>query len=89
MERNKAGTKKREVSNKNIIIINIICIVFYKIWKNILLATLSSSLRCESAAEHHTVEQYSQDWHGKTPKRSQKKRSVINTCKVFFMIPSL
>ena len=54
-----------------------------------ILTTLSSSLRCESAAEHHTAEQYS-----KTGKKNlQQDLRMIdwswNTCQDFLIIPSL
>ena len=45
--------------------------------KPALLTTLSSSLRYESAAAHHTAEQYSKTGTDKAPKRSQKELPIM------------
>ena len=57
--------------------------------KTLLLIILSSSLRCESAAEHHTAEQYSKT--GKAMVQNDLRRSdrSWNTYQRFLMIPSL
>ena len=41
------------------------------------LTTLSSSLRCESVAEHYTADQLLEDRQDKAPKESQKKRPIM------------
>ena len=57
--------------------------------KQALLTTLSSSSRCESAAEHDTAEQYSKT--GRTKLQNDLRRSdrSWNTCQDCLMIPSL
>ena len=45
--------------------------------KPALLTIPSRSLRCESAAQHHSAEQYSKTRQDKAPKRSQKERPII------------
>ena len=59
--------------------------------KPALLTTLSSSLRCESAAEHHTAEQYSKT--GRTKLQKDLRRATDHEIPVRYfmtlMIPSL
>ena len=57
--------------------------------KPALLTTLSSSLRCESAAEHHTAEQYYKTGRTKIQKDLTRSDRSWNTCQDFLMIPSL
>ena len=57
--------------------------------KSALLTNVSSSLRCESAAEHHTAEQYSKTGRTKLQKYLRRSDQSWNTCQDFFMIPSL
>ena len=49
----------------------------HQVKKLVPLTTRSSSLRCVSAAEHQTAEQYSKNWQNKTPKASPKKQSIM------------
>ena len=51
-------------------------------------ATLSGSLRCESAAEHHTAEQYYKTDRTKLQKDLRRSDRSWNTCQDFLMIPS-
>ena len=57
--------------------------------KSVILTTLSSSLRHESAAEHHTAEQYSKT--GRTMFQNDLRRGdrSWNTCQEFLVIPIL
>ena len=48
----------------------------------------SSSLRCVSAAEHHTAEQYSKTSKTKPQKRLPRSSLSLNTCQDFLKIPS-
>ena len=57
--------------------------------KQALLTTQSSSLRCESAAEHHIAEQYSKTGRTKLQKDLRRSDRSCNTCQDFLMIPSL
>ena len=57
--------------------------------KPALLTTLSSSLRCESAAEHHTAEQCSKTRKTKQQKNLRRSNRSWNTWKDFLMIPNL
>ena len=50
---------------------------------------LSSGLRCESAAEHHTAEQYSKTGRTKLQKNLRMSDRLRNTCQDFLIIPSL
>ena len=49
----------------------------HQLKKIALLTTLSSSLTCESAVEHHTAEQYSKTGRTKLQKRSHKERPIM------------
>ena len=57
--------------------------------KSALLTTLSISLSCESAAEHHTAEQYSKTSRKKLQKDLRRSDRSWNTCQDFLMIPSI
>ena len=57
--------------------------------KTALQTGLSSSLRCESAAEHHTSEQYSTPGRTKLQKDLRRSDRSWNTCQDFLMIPNL
>ena len=57
--------------------------------KPALLTTQSSSLGCESAAEHHTAEQHSKTGRTKLQKDLRTSDRSWNTCQDFLMIPSL
>ena len=54
-----------------------------------LLTMRSSSLRCVSAAEHHTAEQYSKTGKTKPPKHLKMSNLSCNTRQDFLKIPSL
>ena len=53
------------------------------------LNTRFSSLRCVSAAEHHTAEHYSKMGRAKPRKHHPRSDLLWNTCKDFLKIPSL
>ena len=53
------------------------------------LTTRSSSLRCVSAAEYHTAEQYSKTGRTKHRKHLPGSNLSCNTCQDFLKIPSL
>ena len=57
--------------------------------KQALLTTRSTSLRCVSAAEHHTAEQYSKTGKTKLQKHLMMSNLSWNTCQDFLKIPSL
>ena len=57
--------------------------------KPALLTTLSISLRCESAAEHYTAEQYSKTGRTKLQKDLRRIDRSWNTCQDFLTISSL
>ena len=58
-------------------------------WKPATLTSLSSSLRCESAAKHRTAEQYSKTDRTKLQKDFKRSDRSWNTCQDFHIIPSL